>query len=90
MRSSFVYRYRFARCASEYVGSTIRTLHTRVCEHIGKSHRTSLPPACPQHSNVRFHAQKCRVSVEDSKFENLSGCERNHETLRNLEFFDRC
>ena len=31
-RSSLVYKFSCARCASEYVGSTTRTLHTRVAE----------------------------------------------------------
>ena len=40
MRSSLVCKFSCARCASEYVGSTIRTLHTRVAEHAGRSFRT--------------------------------------------------
>ena len=35
--SSLVYKFSCACCASEYVGSTIRTLHTRVAEHAGRS-----------------------------------------------------
>ena len=40
IRSSLVYWYSCARCACEYVGSTTRMLHTKVCEHIAKIHRT--------------------------------------------------
>ena len=54
MRSSLVYRFSYARCACEYVGSTTRSLHTRVCEHIGKSRHTGLPLSIPQHSNIRL------------------------------------
>ena len=85
MRSSLVYRFSCARCACEYVGSTTRLLHTRVCEHIGKSHRTGLPLSAPQHSNVRLHCDHCRVSASETDFSILSGCERNSETLRILE-----
>ena len=37
MRSSLVYKFSCARCASGYVGSTIHALHTRVAEHAGRS-----------------------------------------------------
>ena len=40
MRSSLAYKFSCARCASEYVGSSIRTLHTRVAEHAGNSFST--------------------------------------------------
>ena len=53
--------------ASPVVGtvvcSTTRVLHTSVREHIVKSRRTGyLLPGIPQHSNIRLHAKKCRVS----------------------------
>ena len=86
MRSSIVYRFSCARCACEYVGSTTRSLQTRVCEHIGKSHRTVLPLSTPQHSNIRLHCDCCRVSVNETDFSILSGYERNSETLLILKF----
>ena len=85
MRSSLVYRYSCARCACEYVSSTTHMFHTRVCDHIGKSHRTGFPPASSKHSNVRLHAEECRVSVDGSNFMIHSGYERSQETLLNLE-----
>ena len=40
MRSSLVYEFSCAHCASKYVGSTIRALCFRVAEHAGRSSRT--------------------------------------------------
>ena len=81
VHSSLVYRLSYARCTCEYVGLMTRLLHTRVCEHIGKSHRAGLPLSIPQHSNIRLHCDQCRVSASETDFSNLSGCERNSETL---------
>ena len=47
---SLVYKFSCARCASEYVGSTTRTLHTRVAEHAGRSLRTGSILSVPPHS----------------------------------------
>ena len=63
MRSSRVYKFSCVRCASEYVGSTIRTLHTRVAEHTGRSFRTGSILTVPPHSNIRQHALSCGVIV---------------------------
>ena len=61
MRSSLVYKFCCARCASEYVGSTIRTIHTRVAEHAGRSFRTGSLLTIPPHPNIRQHALLCGV-----------------------------
>ena len=52
-----------ARCVSEYVGSTTRTLHTRVAEHAGRSFRTGSILSVPSHSIVRTHSESCGVPV---------------------------
>ena len=51
-----------ARCASEYVGSTTRTLHT-VAEHAGRSFITGSVLSVPPHSMVRTHSESCGVPV---------------------------
>ena len=61
MRSSLLHKFSCARCASEYVGSTIRPLHTRVAEHAGRSFRTGSHLTVPPHPNVRQHALLCGV-----------------------------
>ena len=39
-RSCVIYKYACSQCEAMYVGSTIRTLHTRMSEHLGVSPRT--------------------------------------------------
>ena len=65
-------------------------LHTRACEHIGRSHCTGLSLASPRHSNDRFNGDKCSLSVYDWNFRVLLGCEPNHESLLNLESLYIC
>ena len=66
-RSSLVYSYSCARCASQYVGMTTRTLGARVSEHRGRSFRTGALLAHPSHSSVRLHADQCDtpISIKD-------------------------
>ena len=40
LKSSLVYKFCCAQCASEYVGMTAGTLCTRVDDHVGVSYRT--------------------------------------------------
>ena len=42
-RSCVIYKYVCSQCEALYVGSTIRTLHTRMSEHLGMSPRTGQP-----------------------------------------------
>ena len=84
MQSSLVYEFSCARCASTYVGSTIRTLRTRVAEHAGRSHRTGSLLSTPSHSSVRSHAHSCDTPVDISQFRVLGSC-KNASDLRILE-----
>jgi hypothetical protein len=84
MQSSLVYEFSCARCASTYVGSTIRTLRTRVAEHAGRSHRTGSLLSAPSHSSVRSHAHSCDITVDLTKFRVLGRC-KNFSDLRILE-----
>ena len=63
MCASLVYEFSCAQCASEYVGSTTRTLHTKVTEHAGRSFRTGSILSVPPHSMVRTHSESCEVPV---------------------------
>jgi hypothetical protein len=72
MRSSLVYRYSCAQCASAYVGMTSRNFYTRLAEHKGRSFRTGTLLAHPPHSAVRVHAEQCNVPVSDSDFRVLA------------------
>jgi hypothetical protein len=83
-RSSLVYSYRCAQCASQYVGMTARTLRTRVSEHAGRSFRTGNLLAHPPHSSVREHAEQCSSRVTMDDFSILSSTNFNTD-LRILE-----
>ena len=83
-RSSIVYQYSCSRCESTYVGSTLRTLKTRVSEHAGRSVRTGNMLNSPPFSSVRLHADECDsiVSISDFKILDYS---KNSSDLRILE-----
>lgn len=69
MRSSLVYLYSCAQCASEYVGMTTRTLGARVAEHRGRGYTTDNVLSTPSHSAIRIHSEQCSglVSLSDFK-----------------------
>jgi len=68
LRSSLVYYFRCAQCASCYVGSTVRALSVRVDEHAGRSFRTGQILQCPQHSNIRNHSEQCDSPINIDNF----------------------
>ena len=84
MRSSLVYKYCCARCASEYVGSTSRALATRVAEHAGRSFRTNRVLTNPPNSNIYEHANNCDTPINLDNFSILNSC-RNNSDLHVLE-----
>ena len=84
MLTSIVYRHCCAKCASDYVGSTTRTLRNRVCEHAGRSSRTNNILSSPPHSAIRSHAEKCDLPVRLEDFAVLGGAP-NVIDLRILE-----
>jgi hypothetical protein len=85
MQSSLVYKYCCARCASCYVGSTVRNLYMRVAEHAGKSYRTGVRLSRPPLSAIRDHAEAdCDERVTDDSF-TILGTASNSVELRILE-----
>ena len=86
-RSSLVYEFSCPQqCGSVYVGSTIRTLKTRIYEHKGISVRTQRPLAKPGQSAVRSHCEQCggggAVLSDDFRILSYS---QNYNQLRILE-----
>ena len=66
-RSRVVYKFNCSQCDAVYVGSTVRTLYTRVSEHLGVSARTGHPISNPPHSSIRLHSeQSCPSATPDS------------------------
>ena len=72
LKSSLVYKFSCARCASEYVGTTARTLGTTVVEHVGVSYRTGARFTQPPHSALRDHRDSCGTNFDSSNFKILA------------------
>ena len=70
-QSSVVYKYSCAQCASAYVGSTTRSLQSRVREHAGRSIRTNQPLSSPNQSSIRDHSDRCGSDIELDSFQIL-------------------
>ena len=84
LRSSIVYKYSCAHCASgTYVGSTMRVAYMRFAEHEGISFCTGLPLNQPKHSSIREHTARCGP-FDRSKFA-IIGQEKSEVHLRILE-----
>ena len=88
LRSSVIYQYSCPLgCGSAYVGSTIRTLETRIAEHKGVSVRTNRVQASQKASSIRAHhssSSQCDASISDDNFIVLDSS-RNPTSLRILE-----
>ena len=81
-RSHVIYKYACPPCGAVYVGSTARTLHTRVSEHLGVSPRTNLPVSTPSHSAIRDHSENtCQCAPTRSSF-SIIDSDSNNLSLR--------
>ena len=86
MKSSIVYKYCCAHCASgTYVGSTTRAAYMRISEHRGRSHRTNFLLSNPTKSAIREHALKCKKTIGDDEFTILAQESSSDLNLRMLE-----
>ena len=85
LRSSIVYKYSCARCASgTYVGLTTRAVHMRIAEHRGRSFRTGKVLSQPVPSAIRDHSLKCSKQISSSDF-TILGQEQPGSSLEILE-----
>ena len=70
-QTSVVCEYKCSQCSDAmYIGSTYRTLHTRMSERKGVSPRTGARLSSLSHSAVRHHAENtcgAAVSIESFK-----------------------
>ena len=87
MRSGLIYKFCCVQCTSEYVGSTTRSLRTRVAEHAGVSFRTGAALTRPPHSSIREHVLSCTGSIDNIHLDNFTiiGQHNNSFSLRILE-----
>ena len=83
-QSSVVYAFSCASCDASYIGSTKRSLHCRVEQHRGRSHRTGMWLSRPDPSAIRSHAENCNCSFSIKDFK-VIGRESNVQHLRILE-----
>ena len=74
--SNVIYQYKCTSegCMSSYVGSTLRTLHDRTCEHIGVSFRTGSRLADPKPSSIREHSRQCSHPMQQDSFKMVGKC----------------
>ena len=67
-QSAVVYKFCCASCGASYVGSTIRNLHSRIQQHLGKSVRTGKFLSNPDPSPIRDHSLSCDHVVSPDNF----------------------
>ena len=67
-QSTVVYQFCCASCGASYVGSTLRNLHSRIQQHLGKSVRTGKFLFKPDPSPIRDHSLACDTPVTHDNF----------------------
>ena len=67
-QSAVVYKFCCASCGASYVGSTLRNLHSRIQQHLGKSVRTGKFLTNPDPSPIRDHSLACDHLVFPENF----------------------
>ena len=82
--SSVVYKFSCASCGASYIGSTLRNLHSRVHQHLGKSIRTGKFLVSPDPSPIREHSLSCDTPVTLDDF-SILGRTNHTPDLRVLE-----
>ena len=83
-QSTVVYEFCCASCGASYVGSTVRNLHSRIQQHLGKSVRTGKFLVKPDPSPIREHSLACDTLVRGEHF-SILGKACSHLDLRILE-----
>ena len=82
--SNVIYQFSCEDCSSSYIGSSIRTLHERVHEHLGKSFLTGSTLSDPKHSNIRKHSRENNHPMRPENFK-IIGRARPLDNIRLLE-----
>ena len=87
LESGIVYQYNCGDCNATYIGSSIKALRTRICEHFSVSSRTGNPLARPLLSSIRDHIEVCSYSKSFEQFKILSR-HSNVSILRMAETYE--
>ena len=82
--SNIIYQFTCENCSSSYVGSTIRTLHERVNEHMGKSFLTGSTLSSPKASSIREHSNRTKHPLRADNFK-IIGRSMPSDHIRLLE-----
>ena len=87
--STVVYKFSCASSGASYIGSTVRNLHSRIDQHLGKSVRTGKFLANPDPSPIREHSFSCDTPVSSDDFSILCRATRQLDlhTLESLYIF---
>ena len=90
-RSSVVYLFSCASCDASYVGSTKRSLHCRVEQHMGRSYRTGAWLSRPDPSAIRSHVEACNstFSIKNFKIIDSAGTVNDLRLLESLHILKR-
>ena len=82
--SRVIYKFTCEDCSSSYVGSSIRTLHERTHEHLGKSFLTGAPLTNLKHSSIRVHSHNSNHPLKLENF-TIIGRAQSTDHIRLLE-----
>ena len=82
--SNIIYQFTCENCSSSYVGSSTRTLHERVSEHLGKSFLTGSTLSSPKHSSIREHSSRNKHPMRADNFK-IIGRSMPSDHIRLLE-----
>jgi len=90
-QSTVVYEFCCASCGASYVGSTLRNLHSRIQQHLGKSVRTGIFLTSPDPSPIRDHSLTCDTLVTPDNFSILGKTSSSLDIriLESLHIFQR-
>ena len=67
--SGIVYKFECSKCHLAYVGSTIKTMYSRILDHKGISGRTGRPLQSPLFSSIRDHCfEVCDNNFKEEDF----------------------
>ena len=85
LRSHIIYKYICDACQASYIGSTVKQSKVRFFQHMGVSHRTSLPIAKPVQSSIRDHCEFSDHRMRVSNFSVVASSESwNLRTLESI------
>ena len=87
LESGIVYLFSCGDCNATYVGSSVKTLRTRICEHFAVSSRTGNYLAKPTASSIREHIESCECNRSYENFKILDR-HNNNVTLRMSETYE--